>query len=162
MMTQKKDERFADAINILEESEIGAIWQICFIANIFTFPVYANFDKTHGISRMEFVVLYVTAHRANMMAWEICRITGLPRNNISRGVKKLEQKGLVSRATDPNDARRSLLNLTEKGKELYRELVVPYADRAETVLSLLDDSDRAALTDLTLRLSRKIALANIS
>ena len=46
--------------------------------------------------------------------------------------------------------------------ELYRELVVPYADRAETVLSLLDDSDRAALTDLTLRLSRKIALANIS
>ena len=46
------------AIDILEDSEIGAIWQICFVANSFTHPIYANFDKSYGISRMEFVVLY--------------------------------------------------------------------------------------------------------
>ena len=30
---------------VLEENAIGALWQICFVANGFVFPIYAHFDK---------------------------------------------------------------------------------------------------------------------
>ncbi|NMM45289.1 winged helix DNA-binding protein [Rhodospirillaceae bacterium KN72] len=151
-----------EAIGILEENKIGAIWQICFIANSFIFPIYARFDREYDLSRMEFVVLYVTAHRANTMAWEICGITGLPKNNISRGVQKLQKKGLITRVADPCDARRSFLNLTEKGTELYEKLIALYADRADAILSLLDDEDRAALEIVTLKLSKRLAATKLS
>lgn len=161
MAKQRNGAQEKGAIDILVESEAGAIWQICFVANSFTHPIYAIFDKSYGISRMEFVVLYVTAHRANTMAWEICGITGLPKNNISRGVNKLEQKGLITREPDPTDARRAFLNLTEDGSALYEKLIQPYADRAEAFLRLLDREDRAQLTEITLRLSKKLASSDV-
>lgn len=161
MVKHRKGTRDNGAIDILEESEAGAVWQICFVANSFTHPIYASFDKNHGISRMEFVVLYVTAHRANTMAWEICGITGLPKNNISRGVNKLEKKGLVTREADPNDARRSFLNLTEEGRALYETLIQPYAARAQQFLGLLDTEDRERLAEITLRLSQRLASSDM-
>ena len=161
MAKHRNGARENGAIDILEESEIGAIWQICFVANSFTHPIYASFDKSYGISRMEFVVLYVTAHRSDTMAWEICGITGLPKNNISRGVNKLEKKGLVTRQPDPSDARRSFLNLTEEGRTLYGKLIRPYAERAHEFLQLLDQEDRERLAEITLRLSRKLASSDM-
>lgn len=141
---------------ILEENAIGAIWQICFVANSFVFPIYAHFDKEYGISRMEFVVLYVLAHRDKLMAWEICRMTGLPKNNISRGVKKLESKALIERYPDPADARQILLVISKSGRELFEELVAKYSFRADGFLSLLDDDDKSDLERIMVKLSRSV------
>lgn len=145
-----------DIALVLEENAIGAIWQICFVANSFVFPIYAYFDKEYEISRMEFVVLYVLAHKDGLMAWEVCRMTGLPKNNISRGVKKLEQKNLIKRSPDPNDARQALLTITLDGQKLYQELSNRYVDRAEGFLSLLDDADRTDLERIMLKLSKSM------
>lgn len=139
---------------VLEENMIGAIWHICFVANSFVFPIYAHFDKEYGISRMEFVVLFVLSHRDNLMAWEICRMTGLPKNNVSRGVRKLEAKGLITRTQDPKDARRAMLKITNPGTALFNELIVSYTARANEALSLIDDEDRAHLERIMTKMSR--------
>lgn len=139
---------------VLEENMIGAIWHICFVANSFVFPIYAHFDKKYRISRMEFVVLFVLSHRDNLMAWEICRMTGLPKNNVSRGVRKLEAKGLITRTQDPKDARRAMLKITEPGTALFNELIVSYTARANKALALIDDQDRAHLERIMTKMSR--------
>lgn len=144
----------AEISAVLEENAIGALWQICFVANSFVFPIYAHFDKQYEISRMEFVVLFVLSHRDSLMAWEICRMTGLPKNNISRGIQKLETKGLVSRSPDPKDARRAMITTTEKGHHLFDELLAAYTKRADGFLSLLDDNDRADLDRIMVKLSK--------
>lgn len=145
---------------VLEENAIGAIWHICFVANSFVFPIYARFDKEYKISRMEFVVLYVLTHRDNLMAWEICKMTGLPKNNISRGIQKLEDKGLITRAPDPKDARRALLNQTPKAKESFGVLLAAYAERAESFLSLLSSKDKSDLERIMLKLVRQMPSIN--
>lgn len=141
---------------VLDENMIGAIWHICFVANSFVFPIYAVFGKKYEITRMEFVVLYVLSHRDGLMATDICGMTGLPKNNISRGVRKLESKGLIVRAPDPTDARRAKLTIAETGKALFEEMIVSYAARAESCLSLIDDRDRADLERIMAKLARAI------
>lgn len=145
---------------VLEENMIGALWHICFVANSFVFPIYAQFDKTYKISRMEFVVLYVLSHRDGLMSWEICRMTGLPKNNISRGVNKLEAKGFITRKPDLTDARRAILMITTRGREMFEDLIASYAARAETFLSLIDAKDRKDLERIMTKLARAIPTAS--
>lgn len=141
---------------ILEDNAIGSIWQICFVANSFVFPIYAFYDKEYKISRMEFVILFILAHKGKLMAWEMCIMTGLPKNNISRGVKKLEDKGLIKRSQDPKDARRAILVTTTDGDGLYKELIAHYTQRADSFLSLLDDTDKKDLERIMLKLSKSM------
>ena len=148
------DSKIANVGEVLEENAIGALWQICFVANSFVFPIYAQFDKEYEISRMEFVVLFVLSHRDGLMAWEICRMTGLPKNNISRGIQKLEAKGLISRTPDPKDARRAMITTTKKGIVLFDKLLAAYTKRADGFLSLLDDDDKSDLDRIMVKLSK--------
>lgn len=141
---------------ILEDNAIGSIWQICFVANSFVFPIYAFYDKQYSISRMEFVILFILAHKGKLMAWEMCIMTGLPKNNISRGVKKLESKGLIKRSQDPKDARRAILVTTETGEGLYKELIAHYTQRADGFLALLDETDKKDLERIMLKLSKSM------
>lgn len=156
MKKTTKTPELSDENFVLEENSIGAIWQICFIANSFVFPINAFFDKEYEISRLEFVILYILAHRDNLMAWEICRISSLPKNNVSRGVQKLEQKGRIERSPDPDDARRALLHMTAAGRAFYEELLEHYQSRANAFLSLLDDDDKADLERITVKLSKAL------
>ncbi|MBL1421677.1 MAG: MarR family transcriptional regulator [Alphaproteobacteria bacterium] len=149
-------QQFTHSDLILENNAIGSIWQICFVANSFVFPIYAFYDKQYKISRMEFVILFILAHKGKLMAWEMCIMTGLPKNNISRGVKKLESKGLIKRSQDPKDARRAILVTTKTGEGLYQELIVHYTRRADDFLSLLDEDDKNDLDRIMLKLSKSM------
>lgn len=139
----------------LADNLIGPIWHICFIANHFVFPIYAQFEAEHGIGRMEFVVLYCLAHRRRLFASDIARMTGLPKNNISRGVSKLLDKGLISRIGDDQDARRAHLETTPAGRALFEQLGQAYQRRAEHTLAALSPSEVRTLN----RLSHKLAEA---
>jgi DNA-binding MarR family transcriptional regulator len=62
-------------------------------------------------------------------------------------VRKLEDAGLVSRATDPSDARAVLITITPKGVAMLTQIraarnavIDPYLDR-------LGESDRQTLVD---------------
>lgn len=90
------------------------------------------------------------------MAWEICRMTNLPKNNVSRGANKLELKGHIRRTGDPKDARRALLSLTESGWALFNEMIKHYMDRAQSILNLLDADDQRALDRITIKLSNAL------
>jgi DNA-binding MarR family transcriptional regulator len=62
-------------------------------------------------------------------------------------VRRLEDAGLVSRITDPADARAVLISITGEGIEA---LAAVRADRGAVIdpyLSRLDDADRQTLTD---------------
>lgn len=138
---------------ILGKTAIGAMWHICFAANSFVFPLYARFEKSDSISRMEFVVLFTLAHSEHLFARDITRMTGLPKNSISRGVNKLLDKGLVQDRPDDVDARRVVLSLTASGREMFDHLLPDYRKEADRILSILSDSERAQLEALSFKLA---------
>lgn len=62
-------------------------------------------------------------------------------------VRRLEDNGLVSRVTDPADARAVRISITEKGRSVLARVRADRGAVVDPYLDRLDDVDRAALTD---------------
>lgn len=62
-------------------------------------------------------------------------------------VRRLEDAGLVSRVTDPADARAVLISITPKGSDVLARVRTDRGAVVDPYLSRLQDGDRRALTD---------------
>lgn len=123
---------------MLDETRLQHAWRVNFVANFFTGPVYRQLVEQYGVSRPEFVILYCLRHMPGLVAQDICRVTGQPKNSISRAVSDLLKKGYVARGTDPDDKRAKPLSLTADGDAML-EKVVPIVEARQNKM-------RAALT----------------
>jgi len=124
---------------MLDDTELRHAWRINFVANFFTGPVYRQLGEKFGITRPEFVILYCLKHVPGLVAQDICRVTGQPKNSISRAVSDLLRKGYVQRGTDPDDKRAKPLSLTDAGWTML--------EHASPVVKARQDAMRAALTE---------------
>jgi DNA-binding MarR family transcriptional regulator len=80
------------------------------------------------------------------------RETAMDAATIKGVVDRLEERGLVEVADDPNDRRRRVLALTEEGRALFAELA-PVARRiTEETLSPLTEPERERLVALLARI----------
>ena len=127
---------------MLDESELRHAWRINFVANFFTGQVYRQLGEQYGIGRPEFVILYCLRHRPGLVAQDICRVTGQPKNSISRAVSDLLSKGYIARGVDPSDKRAKPLSLTDAGRAILAQV--------EQLILTRQDRMRAALTEAEL------------
>lgn len=74
------------------------------------------------LSLTEVRVLYELAHRNPITAGELCNDLGLDRGYVSRMLQSFEAKGWIKTAASPEDRRRVLLTLTEKGHKVFAPL----------------------------------------
>ncbi len=79
-----------------------------------------------GLSVPEWRTLAVLGSEGSKSASQVGMDTDMDKVQVSRAVTRLKQKGMISRGTDPQDRRRSVLELTDKGREAYN-MVVPRA-----------------------------------
>lgn len=70
------------------------------------------------------------------------------KSQITRGVQALERKGLIARRSQPDDARVSLLALTEDGRETVASLEGAVADVLTDILAPLSAAERSQLKSL--------------
>jgi len=140
---------------MLDDTDLCHAWRINFVANFFTGPVYRHLGEKFGITRPEFVIIYCLKHVPGLVAQDICRVTGQPKNSISRAVSDLLKRGYVRRGTDPEDKRAKPLTLTEAGWSML--------DTVNPIMKARQDAMRAALSDDELaqfdRLIRKMVFA---
>lgn len=140
--------------HMLRDNAIGETWRICYLANIFVFPLYMRFEKEHDILRPEFVTLFCLAHHQPLIAQDIVQMTGLPKNTISRGVKRLLDRGLVARGDHPGDRRKARLALTPAGEEMVQRLMPQVVARHEALAGSLNAAERDALGRLLMKMAQ--------
>ena len=70
---------------------------------------------------------------------------------------KMEDAGLLRRLPDPDDRRGVLIELTDKGRDLWEESVAVQAEKESTVAATLDDDEKDQLNDLLRRLVNAFA-----
>jgi DNA-binding MarR family transcriptional regulator len=110
------------------------------------------YGKKFGLSIPEWRVMAALGRFAPLSANEVAERTAMDKVRVSRAVARLMKVGLIDRATDSGDRRRSALKLSRAGKRVH-EGVVPMARRFEAALvASLPDEDRAALDRLMTRL----------
>jgi len=65
----------------------------------------------------------------------------LDRSSLSRMIDSLEKKGIVRRKTDPEDRRKVLISLTEKGNRYYEIIFKIMEEVNDIILGVLDEEE---------------------
>lgn len=90
-------------------------------------------------------VMELLCDQGAMNQKELQQKLGVKPGSVSELISKLEAKGLVERERDPQDRRKVVLNLTDRGRkvaEIHRERPV------ETLFTALDEQERQQLTKI--------------
>ncbi|MFG1317195.1 MarR family winged helix-turn-helix transcriptional regulator [Xanthobacter autotrophicus] len=97
------------------------------------------------ITRAEWRVLAALGANNGMAAKDIGAYSTLDKMQVSRAVARLEEAGLITRATDDADRRAKILTLTASGRSLFQKIVPLAQAREDYLLEDLDPQERAAL-----------------
>jgi len=128
------NERFGElSLRMLNETPLAPAWRINFLANFFTGPIYRDIAQRFGLSRPGFVVLFCMSQQPGLVARDIGRVTGQPKNSISRAVSELLKDGLIRRARDAQDKRAKVLAITPEGRNLL-DRVVPLFEQRQAAM----------------------------
>jgi DNA-binding MarR family transcriptional regulator/GNAT superfamily N-acetyltransferase len=98
-----------------------------------------------AFSLTEMRVLYELAHTPNVTASDLTRQLGLDAGYTSRILGKFEQKGFIRRTASDEDARRSHLELTPKGRKTFEPLNSASEDQVHAILASLAEPDQSTL-----------------
>lgn len=92
-------------------------------------------------------ILYELAHRDGPTAAEIGRALDIDRAQLSRTLKRFEQRGLVRGEASPVHAKHQILTLTDAGRQAFESLNHSTQAVIGALLDELPDADRRRLLD---------------
>lgn len=105
--------------------------------------------KEHGITGQQYNVLRILRGAGEPLpTMEVAERMIEPEPGITRLMCRLSEEGLVERERCPEDGRRSLASVTQKGLDLLSTLDEPILQLDNTLLSALSEDDLETLIDL--------------
>jgi DNA-binding MarR family transcriptional regulator len=131
-------------------------YRLNYLALRYNVPLYTWVERTYGLSRPEFVVIFSLGLRDCAVARDIAVSSGFPPNTLSRAIHKLVRLGLTTRTSDAADRRRFVLMLSETGRALFEEALPRFVDFEHMMLEALSEDERTTLS----RLMAKMVLAS--
>lgn len=143
-------------IDIVGGTPLPLTYRIAFITNFYREPLLRRMEREFGLMRPEWTVLICLTYRDGLNPRDICEITEQPRNTVSRGVAALVRKGLVRQEADPDDARRTLLWLTDAGRATYEVVMPIFVEGEMRVEAALTKDERQTLEGLLDKLCRSV------
>ncbi len=143
-------------LEIVDGTSIRYAYRIAFLANFYREPLMRRMEREFGLIRPEWTILICLNFQDGVNARDICEITEQPRNTISRAVRTLSEKGLISYKTDPGDARRTVLLLTQEGKQMHERIMPMFEEGERRMLACLTASEQQQLDGLLDKLTRAV------
>jgi DNA-binding MarR family transcriptional regulator len=131
-------------------------YRLNYLALRYNLPLYTWVERTYGLSRPEFVVIFSLGLTGRAVAQDIAVSSGFPPNTLSRAIHKLVRLGLTTRTRDAADRRRFVLMLSQSGRALFEEALPRFVDFEHMMLEALSQDERTILS----RLMAKMVLAS--
>jgi DNA-binding MarR family transcriptional regulator len=110
------------------------------------------YDKEYGLSIPEWRVIAILGRHPGLSAVEVAEQTFLDKVAVSRAVSKLIKSGRVDREFADADRRRSILNLSEKGRAVHDGVAKLALNFERSLLQGLDPDEIAGFNSLIDRL----------
>ncbi len=95
--------------------------------------------KTVGITSPQLVILNELSHYESLSVSELSRSVSLSQGTVTEILSRLLKKNLVSKRKSDQDKRRSLISLTDEGKQLLLEAPSPLQDDFTRTFHSLED-----------------------
>ncbi len=99
------------------------------------------YDKEFGLSIPEWRVIAILGRSPGLSAVEVAEQTFLDKVAVSRAVTKLLKSGRIDREFADADRRRSILNLSEKGREVHDSVAKLALGFEKNLLDGLDEAE---------------------
>ena len=129
-------------------------YRLSVLSNTVSRNIADLYDRAFGISIWQWRVMAVLGENSGITATEIGQVTAMDKVAVSRAVSGLLDSGHIARRASKEDARRAILTLTAKGKEVYDQ-IVPIALGAERdLVETLSPDEQAQLAVLMEKLAR--------
>lgn len=120
-------------------------YRLAVAAEMFSRNLIDVYGRAYGLSREEWRLLFLLAGATRLTSLELSRRTTLDKVQVSRAAQRLEEKGLISRAISTEDRRLRVYECTDKGRELFDEVMPRVQKRAADILGAMTAEERAAL-----------------
>jgi DNA-binding MarR family transcriptional regulator len=101
------------------------------------------YEKRFGVSIPEWRVIAILGRYPGLSAVEVADRTLLDKVAVSRAVTKLIKNGRIDREFADADRRRSILNLSEQGREVHNEIAPLALEFERELLQDIGDDDYA-------------------
>ena len=108
-------------------------YRISVLANVVSTAIAAAYEERFGLSIPEWRVIAVLSRYPGLSAREVAQKSRMDAVAVSRAVNRLLRAGRLRRAIAAEDRRRSVLQVSEAGAAVYRE-VAPLALEFERAL----------------------------
>jgi DNA-binding MarR family transcriptional regulator len=120
-------------------------YRIAVLANVMSTAIAAVYEERFGLTIPEWRVIAVLARYPGLSAREVAEKSHMDAVAVSRAVNRLLRAGRVRRAVASDDRRRSVLQVSDAGYAVYREVAPMVLDFERALLDSLGSSDRDAL-----------------
>lgn len=145
-------ERMLDAK--LWDNPCWLAFRLNYLALRYNTPLYDWVQRTRGLSRVEYVVIYSLALTDGGQARDISGTSGFPKNTLSRAIARLEELGLIVREHLPGGGRNQPLRLSGDGWALFEQTLPAFERFERMMLSALDTDEQKTLADLLAKIVR--------
>lgn len=125
------------------------------LLNLGAAPAIRLCEGRYGVARMEWRLVAALVESGSMSLSALVRRTEIDQARVSRAVDRLAEKGLLRRVREGADRRRTVIEVTSNGHQLYRELFPALSAINQRIMSVLDELEAVALEDYLQRLTSR-------
>ncbi|NVJ92328.1 MAG: MarR family transcriptional regulator [Methylocystaceae bacterium] len=130
-------------------------YRLAVLAHLMSEGFSKRYSQEYDMTISEWRVMANLGHFEPQSAHEIGAHSHLDKVQVSRAVSRLEKKGWIQREGDTVDRRRSLLTLTERGRNVFKAIGKSALDFEVDLSSSLSTEEYAALDRILLKLQKR-------
>lgn len=130
-------------------------FQLGVVANRVSQSIANIIDEKFDLHIPEWRMLVSLANHAPCSANEVANRTSMDRGRVSRAQQRLVDLKLITVTDDPEDKRRVILRLTDRGRQILKGIVPDALNTAQWLLEALDKEDRLHLERILEKLLKR-------
>ena len=134
-------------------------YRLSYLTNIISRKLSRLYSKQFDITPHEWKILATLNRYPNISAAIAGEKTAMDKVAVSRAIKGLCEKGLVHKIFSKEDRRRSVLNLTREGTDIYHQIEPLVLDYEEFLLDILNEQEMSQLDHLLNKITGHITSA---
>ena len=127
-------------------------YQLSVASNAVSDQIARHYQARFGLKIPEWRLIAVLGEGAALTQRDLVAATRMDKVTVSRATAALVARGVIIRAANTTDRRSHMVTLTGAGAALYDDIAPVALDMEHSIMSCLDDRERATLCQLLLRL----------
>ncbi len=132
-------------------------YRLSYLTNIISRKLSRLYSDQFGISTHEWKIMATLNRYPNISAASAGEKTAMDKVAVSRAVKELCNKGFLHKIFSDQDRRRSVLNLTEEGLNIYQQIEPLVTDYEHSLRQSLNNQELDQLDHLLNKLTDHVA-----